>query len=86
MIEPSKIDSAPRSLTTRYGRAIRNRMDMVSGSWLGPCAWLVAFLGTVLLPDPRSRIWGVTLILLASALAVIVFRHVPLPGTSYHSL
>jgi 4-amino-4-deoxy-L-arabinose transferase-like glycosyltransferase len=52
----------------------------VRGACLGPCAWLFALLGFLLLADESGRWLGVALILLGCTLAVAAWRHVPLPS------
>ncbi|MGA7733749.1 MAG: glycosyltransferase family 39 protein [Chloroflexia bacterium] len=61
-------------------RVAIHRAWQVRGVWLGPCAWLLALLGFLLLGDEGSRWFGVALILLGCALAVAAWRHVPPPS------
>ncbi len=49
------------------------------GLWLAPFAWLLALLGTLLLGDETTRGAGIALILLASVLIVIKYRHITFP-------
>ncbi len=50
------------------------------GLWLGPCAWLLALAGTLLLPDEAARWWGVALILLGCGVTLVAWRNVPVPS------
>ena len=54
---------------------MKQRTRLETGLWLGLVCWLLAFVGTLLLGDESMRGVGITLILLASILFAIKYRH-----------